>query len=1037
MPRGYAVRLRHASLIRVNIRELRSPRFGAVGATVSWLARARAAVAAWARAPLEGRKARAALVRAERIAHIGSWEVDLPGNRLIYSDEALRIHGIARREFDGTLAGAIDLAHPEDRLRLSAAINATLYEGRPFAVDFRIVKPDGTVRHVHAEDEVLHDRRGTPVRAFGITQDITERKLVEQALREERQRLGLLADNVPAMIAYADADCRYRYANLRYRMFYAGSAAPVEGRRLAEVLTPEIWTAARPKIAQALSGEAVSYGGERRLHDGSARHVAVSLVPHRDEGGEVRGIYILALDVTAQHQAETALRESEAGLRHAQSMAGLAYVVVRADGSYERWSEGWPQLIGFEPARLPRSTRESLELVHPEDRERFRAAAIEAGRSRRRTVLEYRMRRGDGALVHLHQTMEPLAQPGADGRPPWFVTLQDVTEQKRTEERIRRLSRVHAMLSGINGAIVRIRDRQELFDEACRVAVDLGGFRFAFLCVVDSAAQRLVPVATAGSAPGFLERIRDRLSLRDDAPRGHGIASLAVREGRARFVNDIETDPLILQKDLHRQADIRSVAILPVVVAGRPVAAIGLHAPEAGFFDEEEQRLLQELAGDIAFALDYIDKEEKVRYLAYYDQLTGLANRTLFLERLAQHVASAAAGAHRLALVVVNIERFKIINDTLGRHAGDDLLRQVAVRLATLAGDAARVARVAADHFALVVPRFERDDRLLEAFQRAGRRVDEEPYTVAGAELRISTQAGVALYPADGADAETLFRNAEAALRNAASGQRFLFYASEMTARIAERLALENKLRLAVERGEFVLHYQPKLDLGTRRITGVEALIRWAQPQLGLVPPARFISVLEETGLIAQVGPWALARAIEDQARWRARGLAAPRISVNISPLELRRPEFVSAVRDALARGAACAIDLEITENLLMEDLERSVQKLKALAELGVGVVIDDFGTGYSSLGYLARLPAHALKIDRSFIRTMVENPDTMTVVSTIISLAHALRLKVVAEGVESEAQARMLRLLRCDEAQGYLFGEPVPAEALESLLEG
>jgi EAL domain-containing protein (putative c-di-GMP-specific phosphodiesterase class I) len=293
----------------------------------------------------------------------------------------------------------------------------------------------------------------------------------------------------------------------------------------------------------------------------------------------------------------------------------------------------------------------------------------------------------------------------------------------------------------------------------------------------------------------------------------------------------------------------------------------------------------------------------------------------------------------------------------------------------------------------------------------------------------------VALFPADGADADSLFRNAEAALRKARSGEDFVFYAQQMTESIAEKLELENRLRLALERREFELHYQPKLDLATRRITGAEALLRWRSPQLGLVQPGRFIPMLEEIGLIGQVGAWALGQAVEDQSRWRSRGRTAPRVSVNVSALELRRPDFVSGVKKALARAAAPAIDLEITESVLMEDIEGSVQKLQALRELGVGVAIDDFGTGYSSLGYLARLPVQALKIDRSFVLTMLDNRDVMTLVSTIISLSLALRLRVIAEGVESEEQARALQLLRCDEVQGFLFGVPVPAAELEAAL--
>ena len=763
---------------------------------------------------------------------------------------------------------------------------------------------------------------------------------------------------------------------------------------------------------------------------------SVSLVPDRDEtAGSVRGICILVLDITAQYQAEMALRESEAGLRHAQELARLVHLVVDRDGSYRRWSMGWPLLLGLQGAAVPRTVREALEYVHPEDREGVRALVMEATRSHRTAVCEFRIRRGDGELIHVRQTTEPLGEPTADGRTQWFATLQDITAQKQAEDRIRRLNRVYAMLSGINGAIVRIRDRQELLDEACRIAVELGGFRFAWIWLVDAQAGRLVPGASAGEGQQFLERIAKHLSLRDDAPRGHGLAARAVRGERALFVNDTQTDPLILEKDLHLKLGIRSVAVLPIVLGGKPVAALGLHAADAGFFDEQEQQLLHELAGDIAFGLDHIEKEEKVRYLAYYDQLTGLANRTLLLERLAQQLSAARAAGHGLALVIVNLERFKIVNDTLGRQVGDELLRQIAGRLRLSAGDESLVARVGADQFAIILPQVRPQEDLAQRLRKGHASVTRDPFEIGGRELRVSFRSGVALFPADGADADSLFRNAEAALKKARSGELFVFYAQEMTERIAGDLELENRLRLAVERGEFVLHYQPKLDLATRRITGAEALIRWASPGAGLVPPAKFIPMLEETGLIAQVGPWALARAVEDQRRWREHGLAPPRVSVNVSAVELRRPEFVAAVKEALARGASPQIDLEITESLLMEDIGRSVEKLTALRELGVGVAIDDFGTGYSSLGYLARLPVQALKIDRSFIVTMFDDADIMTLVSTIISLAHTLHLKVVAEGVDSEAQAKILRSLRCDEVQGYLFSEPLTPGEFEALL--
>jgi predicted signal transduction protein with EAL and GGDEF domain len=366
---------------------------------------------------------------------------------------------------------------------------------------------------------------------------------------------------------------------------------------------------------------------------------------------------------------------------------------------------------------------------------------------------------------------------------------------------------------------------------------------------------------------------------------------------------------------------------------------------------------------------------------------------------------------------------------------GDQLLREIGLRLRASVGDENRVARVGADEFAMVLTHPGTQEALAQRLRAGHARVTRDPFVIAGRELRMSFRGGVALFPADAADAESLFRNAEAALRRARSGELFVFYAREMTERVADKLELESKLRLALERGQLVLHYQPKLDLATRRITGAEALIRWQSPELGLVPPARFIPLLEETGLIGQAGAWALAQAVDDQQRWRRRGRAAPRVSVNVSALELRRPDFVAGVKAALARGVAPAIDLEITESVLIEDLERSVQTLKALRELGVGVAIDDFGTGYSSLGYLARLPVQALKIDRSFIASMLDNQDVTTLVSTIVSLSRALRLRVVAEGVDAEAQAKVLQLLGCDEVQGYLFGRPLPAADFEALL--
>jgi len=737
----------------------------------------------------------------------------------------------------------------------------------------------------------------------------------------------------------------------------------------------------------------------------------------------------------ARRLAEERLKESEAGLHRAQVMAKIAHVITEPDGSFERWSDTLPQLIGVEPAQMPRSTREWLDLLHPDDRERFRASTIEAARAVTRKDVEYRLRRADGAWSRIRQVIEPLqSQADAEGATRWFSTLQDVTEHRLAEEKILHLTRVHAVLSGINALIVRVRDRDELFRGACRIAVEAGQFRMAWVGVVDRETKRVKPVAWGGEAEEFLASAP--LSMSQNRAVGRGMSGSAIEEKKAVIANDIQNDPRAQMKEHCKERGISSLVMLPLVVQGEGMGVLALYAKEVGFFDDEEMKLLLELAGDISFALDHIAKAEKLDYLAYYDSLTGLANRTLFHERLVQYVIAAQPEKSRLAIAVVDVDRFKIINDSLGRQAGDELLRQVAERIEGHAGPI-RMARISADRFAIVRTGVSSESEVARLVEQWLAECFGPPYAVSGTELRVSAKAGVALFPNDGQDADALFQNAEAALKKAkATGERYLFHTQQMTERIGEKLALENKLRQALEKEEFVLHYQPKVDTATRRIDSVEALIRWQSPELGLVPPMQFIPLLEETGLILEVGAWALRRAVMDHRTWTEQGLPAPRISVNVSAVQLRQRDFVATVEEALKSGAfPPGIDLEITEGLVMEDIEANMRKLEAVRVLGVSIAIDDFGTGYSSLGYLAKLPVHSLKIDRSFIITMLKDPAIMTLVSTIISMAHSLRLKVVAEGVDAEEQAKALDRLGCDQLQGYLFSRPVDFDAITVLL--
>ena len=618
---------------------------------------------------------------------------------------------------------------------------------------------------------------------------------------------------------------------------------------------------------------------------------------------------------------------------------------------------------------------------------------------------------------------------------PYIVTIvRDITERKAVERRIAYLNRVQAVLSGINTLIVHVKDRDELFKGACRVAVELGGFHMTMISILDRSTMRITPIATAGKDEGFLTNIKNLLASNEDV--SNTMVARAISGKKAIVSNDSQNDPQVAFGKQYAEAGVFSMVILPLIVSGEAVGALSLYANEKDFFHEEELNLLSELAGDIAFAIDHIDKQERLNYLAYYDALTGLANGSLFLERAAQYTRRAAAAGQQLAIALIDLERFKNINDSLGRSAGDMLLKMVAEWLTRRMGDSDLLARVDADHFAILLPVLETDGKLVELVENLLADFLEHPFKLDEAAYRIGIKIGIALFPDDGDDAVTLFRYAEAALNKAkVGGNRYLFYTQNMTKSAVAKLSLENQLRQALDNEEFVLYYQPKVDLTSGKITGVEALIRWNSPKTGLVLPDCFIPLLEETGLIHKVGRWVLRKAIEDHLRWRAAGLSAVRIAVNVSPLQLRNINFIDEIKEAIALDphAAAGLELEITESVIMHDVENNIINLSAIRALGVTIAIDDFGTGFSSLSYLATLPVDTLKIDRAFVIAMTAGSQGLSLVSTIINLAHSLKLKVVAEGVETEEQSRTLRLLNCDEMQGFLFSKPVPVETFET----
>ena len=495
-----------------------------------------------------------------------------------------------------------------------------------------------------------------------------------------------------------------------------------------------------------------------------------------------------------------------------------------------------------------------------------------------------------------------------------------------------------------------------------------------------------------------------------------------------------------------------------VMVSGNQDIEFAIRALRVGAFDYISKPLdLRHVEASVERALNHCNvlkenrryKEQlenllqqrtaQVDWLAYYDTITQLPNRALFEDRLTQACAIAKASGQSLGVLFISLDQFKKVNDSLGHGPGDILLREFAERLKSCIEKSDTVARFGSDEFALLRTQIDGTTDVIETIGALSQ-VLKFPFDLPGHELFATASVGVSLFPLDGEDSHTLLKHAGAALYKAkkSGGANYQFFTADMHDLATRRLALESSLRRAIQNEEFLLHYQPRVSVDSLAITGVEALVRWQHPQLGLISPSEFIPLAEDTGLIVPIGEWVLRTACLQGRRWRDQGFAPIQIGVNISARQFHDQDLTQTVIRILEETGWSPkyLELELTESSIMQNAEFAAGMLTRLKNMGINISIDDFGTGFSSLGSLKRLPIDALKIDQSFVREATTDPDDAALVMAIITLAHNLRLRVVAEGVETEDQLRLLRLLRCDEIQGYFFSKPLPADKLVSLFE-
>jgi diguanylate cyclase (GGDEF)-like protein len=613
------------------------------------------------------------------------------------------------------------------------------------------------------------------------------------------------------------------------------------------------------------------------------------------------------------------------------------------------------------------------------------------------------------------------------------------TRQREQGVRLQRLTRTYRMLSSMSSAILRFADRGELLEEVCRIGVQQGGYARVSINLLDAQSQALCSRACATIEDGIKDAAARAGRHAADSDADARLAKRALHSAGPYVINDVrQADDTASRQGTLAARGYGAAAAVPLLSHGVAVGAITLFSAQKDIFDAAEVGVLQELTANLEFALQYHDKDEAVQFLSHFDGLTGLAKRPMFCQRLGQVLSADAVAGSGRSVVVFDVQKLGAINDTLGRHVGDALIEAIAERLGQIFGDTDCLAHFGGGTFALMLEGVGNADDTGRLLQNAAAQVFVESFTIEGRELRPAIRSGVAFFPHDAEGADALVQNAEAALKAAREdNEKYMLYGLVRQRPTTRSMALEARLAQALERQEFLLHYQPKIDIASGRVMGLEALLRWRDSEDGLVPPGIFVPLLERSGAIVDVGEWVLVQAVRDLEQWMGAGRPGIRVAVNVSPLQLRRHDFVERVLDAIGSTATPAmIDIEITESMLMQDLELSIRKLSQLREAGIGVAIDDFGTGYSSLRMLARLPVDTLKIDRSFILGMTDTPSGLTLVSTVVSLARAFGMRTVAEGVETAEQLQTLKNCRCDQAQGFLLARPTAAVEVPGLIE-
>ncbi len=865
----------------------------------------------------------------------------------------------------------LEFVDPKDRAAF-AALHKQVFEGRAGRLVFDLIGLKGLRRTLETYAVPLRDELGTVINLLGSTRDVSERRRNDSLLRTLKMAVGDAADGM----AIFSADAKFIFANRAHaHMFGYVHPAELIGKSWKSHYddsqirryVKEMW----PKLAHSghWHGEVTAI-----KRDGSTFEQGMTLSLLEDGG-----VICVSRDVTAMRQVQRVDALLAAVVEHTED----AVISHTPDGIITSWNRGAEQLSGFSESETLGRSIMSLMPANQRLDEQYMLSVVQRGES---TTHQNALRiRKDGSTMYLSITLSPILDD--NGRVVSVSRIaRDITQRRNAEEALfREKELAEVTLKSIGDAVI---------------TTDLAGC-ITYLNPVAEAMTGWRNAEAVGKALGEVFRIVDGVTHAAGPDPMH----VALHENRA---TGLAANALLIARD-GREIAIEDSATPIHNRDGHVVGGV---------------LIFRDVSETYAMAM-------RMTHLAQHDFLTGLPNRVLLIDRLTQVLAQARRNSTKVALLFVDLDRFKQINDSLGHEAGDEMLKLVGGRLRGCVREIDTVCRQGGDEFVVLLSG-------VNETQHAGQVAEKilaacaQPYLIGGVEAHMGASIGISLFPDDGNDAETLTRNADAAMYHAKQmgRQNYQFYTAKMNARVQEHFALESDLRRALREHELVLYYQPLHDAATEALTGCEALLRWQHPQRGLVPPGDFLPLIEDSVLNLPINLWVLREACRQNQAWRDEGLNPPPVSVNLSAAQFKRNDFLQSVTEILAQTglAPCQLNLELTENIVMHDADGNVDVLRNLKAMGVRISIDDFGIGYSSFSHLRRLPIDVLKIDQSFVRDLPADTECAEIISAIIGIGKTLHYRVVAEGVETSAQLEFLRARGCDAVQGYYFSRPLPA---------